>query len=55
MQELKQEISELTGRLGGVHFSFENPTRDFDRRRVKGVVARLFHVKDAKAMTALEV
>eukprot|EP00246_Nothoceros_aenigmaticus_P002781 TRINITY_DN1364_c0_g1_i5.p1 TRINITY_DN1364_c0_g1~~TRINITY_DN1364_c0_g1_i5.p1 ORF type:complete len:709 (+),score=158.46 TRINITY_DN1364_c0_g1_i5:68-2194(+) len=55
VQKLKQEISDLFVRLGGVQFSYENPTSDFDRHRVKGVVAHLFHVKDVKAMTALEV
>ena len=55
MRKLKAEVSSLTGELNGVQFAYNNPSRDFDRSKVKGVVARLLKVKDSSTMTALEV
>ena len=53
--ELKTEISEIASRLGNVNFQYGDPIKNFDRSKVKGVVARLLHVKDISAVTALEV
>ncbi|KAL3700095.1 hypothetical protein R1sor_018117 [Riccia sorocarpa] len=55
VKKLKTEVKNLTGRLSGVEFSYDYPGRGFERSRVKGVVARLVRVKEASAMTALEV
>jgi structural maintenance of chromosome 2 len=55
VRKLKADVSSLAGELNGVQFSYNNPSRDFDRSRVKGVVARLLKVKDPSTMTALEV
>ncbi|KAG0629403.1 hypothetical protein M758_1G101200 [Ceratodon purpureus] len=55
VRKLKADVSSLTGELNGVQFSYNNPSRDFDRSKVKGVVARLLKVKDPSTMTALEV
>ena len=55
MQKLKDEIRMLTSRLGNVDFQYRDPARNFDRSKVKGVVAKLIKVKDRSAMTALEV
>lgn len=53
VKKLKMNVSTLTGELNGVQFNYTDPSRDFDRSRVKGVVARLFKVKDRTTMTAL--
>lgn len=55
VKKLKMNVSTLTGELNGVQFNYTDPSRDFDRSRVKGVVARLFKVRDPTTMTALEV
>ncbi|EFJ04936.1 hypothetical protein SELMODRAFT_137981 [Selaginella moellendorffii] len=55
VENLKQEVSNLGSSLVGVEFSFEDPVNNFDRRRVKGVVARLIRVDDSTAVVALEV
>lgn len=55
MKRLKAEVSNITGELSGLQFSYNDPERGFERSRVKGLVARLVHVKDASTMTALEV
>ncbi|KAG6549852.1 hypothetical protein Mapa_008834 [Marchantia paleacea] len=55
VKKLKAEVNNLTAQLSGVQFSYSDPERDFQRSRVKGVVARLVHVNDSSAMTALEV
>ena len=38
-----------------MEFQYRDPERGFDRSSVKGVVAKLVHVKDAANATALEV
>ncbi|KAK2987632.1 hypothetical protein RJ640_005834 [Escallonia rubra] len=38
-----------------VDFTYRDPVKNFDRSRVKGVVAKLIKVKDSSAMTAFEV
>lgn len=55
VKKLKADVNNLTSQLSGVQFSYSDPERDFQRSRVKGVVARLVHVNDSSAMTALEV
>ncbi|RCV28634.1 hypothetical protein SETIT_5G419000v2 [Setaria italica] len=55
IQNLKDCIRNLSGELANLHFSYRDPERDFDRSKVKGVVARLIRIKDSSAATALEV
>lgn len=52
---MKGRVSELSGNLANFNFSYRDPERDFDRSKVKGVVARLIRIKDSSAATALEV
>ncbi|KAL2540061.1 Structural maintenance of chromosomes protein 2-1 [Abeliophyllum distichum] len=55
VQQFKDEVRILSSQLANVDFSYNNPAKNFDRSRVKGVVAKLIKVKDRSAMTALEV
>lgn len=42
-------------RFPGVQFDYQDPSRNFDRGKVKGPVAKLIRVKLLPAATALEV
>lgn len=55
VQKLKEEIRILSAQLSNVQFTYRDPVKNFDRSKVKGVVARLIKVKDSCTMTALEV
>lgn len=55
MQKLKDEIRNLSAYLSNVEFSYLDPVKNFDRSKVKGVVAKLIKVKDRSTVTALEV
>ncbi|KAJ6946566.1 structural maintenance of chromosomes protein 2-1 [Populus alba x Populus x berolinensis] len=55
VQKLKDEIRELSAQLSNLQFTYRDPVRNFDRSKVKGVVAKLIKVKDRSTMTALEV
>ncbi|OAY65421.1 Structural maintenance of chromosomes protein 2-1, partial [Ananas comosus] len=55
IEKLKGEIRVLSGQLANVHFTYRDPVKNFDRSKVKGVVARLIKVKDSSTATALEV
>ncbi|KAL2540044.1 Structural maintenance of chromosomes protein 2-1 [Abeliophyllum distichum] len=55
VQRFKDEVRILSSQLANVDFSYNDPAKNFDRSRVKGVVAKLIKVKDRSAMTALEV
>ncbi|KAH1217552.1 hypothetical protein AAZX31_13G184100 [Glycine max] len=55
MQKLKDEIRNLSANLANVEFTYRDPSKNFDRSKVKGVVAKLIKVKDRSTMTALEV
>ncbi|KAI5063026.1 hypothetical protein GOP47_0021573 [Adiantum capillus-veneris] len=52
---LKAEVNDIAAQLGNVNFQYNDPVKNFERSKVKGVVARLLHVKDVSAVTALEV
>ena len=49
------ELGARPATFTGVDFQYRDPERNFDRSRVKGVVARLVRVADPAAATALEV
>ncbi|KAL2594620.1 hypothetical protein AAZV13_12G199500 [Glycine max] len=55
VQKLKDEIRNLSANLANVEFTYCDPVKNFDRSKVKGVVAKLIKVKDRSTMTALEV
>ena len=55
VQKLKDEIRILSAQLANVEFKYRDPAKNFDRSKVKGVVAKLIKVKDSSTMTALEV
>lgn len=55
VQKLREEIRILSAQLSNVQFTYSDPVKNFDRSKVKGVVARLIKVKDSRTMTALEV
>lgn len=44
--------AQVAGRLS---FEYRDPERNFDRSRVKGLVAKLVQIKDPAHSTALEV
>ncbi|KAK4764266.1 hypothetical protein SAY87_013704 [Trapa incisa] len=55
VQKLKEDIRILSAQLSNVQFTYRDPVKNFDRSKVKGVVAKLIKVKDSHTMTALEV
>ena len=55
MQRLEDKVRGLSAQLANAQFSYRDPVRNFDRSKVKGVVAKLIKVKDRNSMTALEV
>ncbi|CAN1267092.1 Structural maintenance of chromosomes protein 2-2 [Linum perenne] len=55
VKKLKDEIRNHSAHLSNVQFSYRDPAKNFDRNKVKGVVAKLIKVKDRSTMTALEV
>ncbi|MQL94958.1 hypothetical protein Taro_027621 [Colocasia esculenta] len=55
VQKLKDDIRILSGQLANVEFTYRDPVKNFDKSKVKGVVAKLIKVQDCSAMTALEV
>ncbi|RXG57275.1 Structural maintenance of chromosomes protein 2 [Armadillidium vulgare] len=61
-RELKRDIFNLREKTDGLEsrypqlcFSYSDPERNFNRRSVKGVLCKLFKMKDPLAATALEV
>ncbi|KAF3041813.1 Structural maintenance of chromosomes protein 2 [Didymella keratinophila] len=57
IRELKQQADELRRRVSNIDFSYSDPSPNFDRSKVKGLVAQLFTLKKehTAAGTALEV
>jgi structural maintenance of chromosome 2 len=57
IRELKQQADEMRRRVANIDFSYSDPSPNFDRSRVKGLVAQLFTLdKDhTRAGTALEI
>mmetsp|Transcript_716 Transcript_716/g.1237 ORF Transcript_716/g.1237 Transcript_716/m.1237 type:complete len:1207 (+) Transcript_716:61-3681(+) len=53
----QERLDGLRAHLNGIDFNYADPYRGFDRRMVKGVVAKLFHIKPdfAQYHRALEV
>ena len=56
LSELQEQADTYTAKIEGrLAFNYTDPVRGFDRTKVKGVVGKLFQIKDPKAATALEV
>jgi structural maintenance of chromosome 2 len=57
IRELRQEADEMRRRVANIDFSYSDPTPNFDRSRVKGLVAQLFTLdkNHTRAGTALEI
>ncbi|GER46534.1 structural maintenance of chromosomes protein [Striga asiatica] len=55
VQKFKDEARTLSSHVANVEFIYSDPEKNFDRSRVKGVVAKLIKVKDSSTMLALEV
>lgn len=54
--QFRDKVDELSGQLTArLRFDYKDPEKGFDRSRVKGLVANLMHVADARYATALEV
>lgn len=51
---LQEYVDNFTARRPYSQFNYSNPTPNFDRRRVYGVVCRLIKLKDQKTATALQ-
>ena len=49
------QVNSLHAKYPKLQFEYSDPERGFDRHRVKGLVANLFHVPDRKHCLALEV
>ncbi|KAF6164612.1 hypothetical protein GIB67_032840, partial [Kingdonia uniflora] len=54
-QKLRDEVRVLSAQVANVQFTYKDPVKNFDRSKVKGVVAKLIKVKDNSTATALEV
>ncbi|KAI3955504.1 hypothetical protein MKW98_028449 [Papaver atlanticum] len=55
VQKLRDETRILSGQSARAQFTYRDPVKDFDRSKVKGMVAKLVKVKDSSTLTALEV
>ncbi|KAI9732583.1 MAG: Structural maintenance of chromosomes protein 2 [Cirrosporium novae-zelandiae] len=57
IRELRENADSMKRRVANIDFNYQNPTPDFDRFRVKGLVAQLFSLDKEKTMagTALEI
>ncbi|KAG5556931.1 hypothetical protein RHGRI_007239 [Rhododendron griersonianum] len=55
VQKFKDEIRIPSAQLANVDFTYRDPVKNFDRSKVKGVVAKLIKVKDSSTLSALEV
>ncbi|KAK9829006.1 hypothetical protein WJX72_003368 [[Myrmecia] bisecta] len=55
VQRCKERVDELSSQLGSMNFQYRDPERNFDRSKVKGVVATLVRIQDPTTTTALEV
>ncbi len=52
---LRDHIESFDDRYPRFSFTYSDPEKNFDRRRVRGVMAKLFDVVDPKFMMAIEI
>mmetsp|Transcript_25105 Transcript_25105/g.59524 ORF Transcript_25105/g.59524 Transcript_25105/m.59524 type:complete len:1178 (-) Transcript_25105:240-3773(-) len=55
VRELREAVDKLASQVSGMEVEYRDPSANFDRRKVKGIVASLIRLKDAKTATAIEV
>ncbi|XP_033121328.1 structural maintenance of chromosomes protein 2-like [Anneissia japonica] len=55
IDKLQDTIVNLTERFPNLQFEYRDPEKNFDRRKVHGLVARLMKISDVNVATALEV
>ncbi|KAL0630935.1 Structural maintenance of chromosomes protein 2 [Maublancomyces gigas] len=57
IRELREEADGLKRRVANIDFNYADPTPNFDRSKVKGLVAQLFTLDEGKSLagTALEI
>lgn len=55
VQVLRQRIGDMAARVSSFNFRYTDPTPNFDRRKVHGVVAKLIRLKNPATATAIEV
>ena len=57
IRELRQQADGLKRKVANIDFSYSDPSPNFDRSKVKGLVAQLFTLKKehTRAGTALEI
>ncbi|ORY04728.1 putative SMC2 protein [Basidiobolus meristosporus CBS 931.73] len=57
IDSLEDEVETMSSKLSGLEFQYADPTPNFDRSQVKGLVAELINVEDEQkiASTALEI
>ncbi|KAK7100070.1 structural maintenance of chromosomes protein 2-like [Littorina saxatilis] len=55
MREIRDKLDTLEARFPQLRFDYSDPEKNFDRRRVHGLVCKLVQVKDTRNATALEV
>lgn len=48
-------IHSIYDRFPQLQFDYRDPEKNFDRKKVHGLVAKLVHIKDVHSATALEV
>ena len=54
MQAIKSQVNNIKSRSPNLEFQYHDPEKNFDRRKVKGVVATLMKVKDQKFNVAID-
>ena len=54
MQAIRSRINNIKSRSPNLEFQYHDPEKNFDRRKVKGVVATLMKVKDPKFNVAID-
>lgn len=52
--ELREKVDHLAAGLSRLQFNYSDPEKNFDRKKVKGLVANLITVNDTSMATALE-
>nr|XP_033782247.1 LOW QUALITY PROTEIN: structural maintenance of chromosomes protein 2 [Geotrypetes seraphini] len=55
VSRLKESYEALMARFPNLRFDYKNPEKNWDAKRVKGLVASLISIKDVSNATALEV
>jgi structural maintenance of chromosome 2 len=53
--ELQERVDDISSQLSRIQFEYKDPVKNFDRTKVKGLVAELLELRDPGTATALEV